>query len=115
MSTNMDVTSRIVPAELTLGVADIDRTEAFYRDVLQVAPRRVGDAIRITFGDFTLVFEHAPPTERAKFELALRVLDGAELEAIAERGGASIYDRDGGGRALFVTDPDHYTIEIFTR
>ena len=111
----MEVSSRIVPAELTLGVADIDATEAFYRDVLRVAPKRVGDAIRIVFGAFTLVFEHAPPTERAKFELGLRVIDAAELEAIAERAGATTYDRDGGGRALFVTDPDHYTIEIFTR
>ena len=111
----MEVTSRIVPTELTLGVADIDTTEAFYRDVLCVDPRRHGDSIRIAFGEFTLVFEHAPPTQRAKFELALRVLEAGELEAIAARAGATIYDRDGGGRALFVTDPDHYTIEIFAR
>ena len=111
----MEATGGIVPAELTLGVADIDTTERFYRDVLAVDPRRHGDSIRITFGEFTLVFEHAPPTERAKFELALRVLDAAALEVIAERAGAKTYDRDGGGRALFVTDPDHYTIEIFAR
>jgi len=111
----MEATKGIAPAELTLGVADIDATEAFYRDVLRVEPRRLGDAIRITFGEFTLVFEHAPPTERAKFELGLRVVDPAELEVIAERAGAKTYDRDGGGRAFFVTDPDHYTIEIFTR
>ena len=111
----MDATNRIVPTELTLGVSDIDATEAFYRDVLGVAPHRHGDAIRIGFGDFTLVFEHAPPTERAKFELALRAQSTGDLEAIAKRAGAEIYDRDGGGRALFVTDPDHYTIEIFVR
>ena len=111
----MHATSGIVPSELTLGVSDIDTTETFYRDVLGVEPVRHGDAIRITFGDFTLVFEHAPPTERAKFELALRVLDPGGLEVIAERAGAKTYDRDGGGRALFVTDPDHYTIEVFAR
>jgi len=115
MSNGMHATSGIVPAELTLGVADIDTTETFYRDVLGVDPVRHGDAIRITFGDFTLVFEHAPPTERAKFELGLRVLDPAALEVIAERAGAKTYDRDGGGRAMFVTDPDHYTIEVFAR
>lgn len=105
----------IVPAQLTLGVSEIDATERFYRDVLGLEMVRLGDAVRITFGEFTLVFEHAPPTERAKFELGLRVPDAAALDAIAARAGATIYDRDGGGRALFVTDPDHYTIEIFAR
>lgn len=105
----------IVPAQLTLGVSDIDATERFYRDVLGVEMVRHGDAVRITFGEFTLVFEHAPPTERAKFELGLRVPDTMMLDAIAERAGVATYDRDGGGRALFVTDPDHYTIEIFAR
>ena len=51
-------------------------------------------------------------TERAKFELGLRVPDTATLDAIAQRAGVATYDRDGGGRALFVRDPDHYTIEI---
>src|ERR1700676_4766950 len=105
----------ITPEQLTLGVNDIDATERFYRDVLGVATVRHGDAVRIAFGDFTLVFEHAPPTERAKFELALRVLDPGALEVIAGGAGAKTYDRDGGGRALFVTDPDHYTIEVFAR
>jgi catechol 2,3-dioxygenase-like lactoylglutathione lyase family enzyme len=105
----------IVPEQLTLGVSDIDATERFYRDVLGVSPARHGDSVRISFGAFTLVFEHAPPTERAKFELGLRVDDPAALDAIAERVGTATYDRDGGGRALFVTDPDHYTIEIYAR
>jgi catechol 2,3-dioxygenase-like lactoylglutathione lyase family enzyme len=111
----MDATDGMVPAELTLGVADIDATERFYRDVLGVKLVRHGDAVRIVFGEFTLVFEHAPPTERAKFELGLRVRDGAALDTIAQRVGVKTYDRDGGGRALFVTDPDHYTIEFFAR
>ena len=111
----MDATHGIVPVELTLGVADIDATERFYGTVLGIELVRHGDAVRIAFGEFTLVFEHAPPTERAKFELALRVRDGAALDAIAKRVGAATYARDGGGRALFVTDPDHYTIEIFAR
>jgi catechol 2,3-dioxygenase-like lactoylglutathione lyase family enzyme len=105
----------IVPAQLTLGVSDIEATELFYRDVLGVALVRHGDSVRITFGDFTLVFEHAPPTERAKFELALRAPDLETLDALAERVGAATYARDGGGRAIFVTDPDHYTIEVFAR
>ena len=111
----MHATTGIVPAQLTLGVADLDATERFYRDVIGVTPSRHGDAVRFTFGEFTIVFEHAPPTERAKFELGLRVIDAATLEAIAARAGTAIYDRDGGGRALFVMDPDHYTIEIFAR
>jgi catechol 2,3-dioxygenase-like lactoylglutathione lyase family enzyme len=115
MSEPLDATRRIVPAELTLGVADIDTTERFYTAVLGIEATRHGDAVRIKFGEFTLVFEHAPPTERAKFELALRVPDVATLDAIAQRAGVATYDRDGGGRALFVTDPDHYTIEIFAR
>ncbi|GAC1576715.1 MAG: hypothetical protein NVS3B7_09730 [Candidatus Elarobacter sp.] len=111
----MHVTSGIVPAQLTLGVADIEATETFYRDVLGVDIVRHGDAVRIAFGEFTLVLEHAPPTERAKFELALRLVDAAALDVLAARLGVATYDRDGGGRALFVMDPDHYTIEIFAR
>lgn len=109
----MDVTLGIVPAQLTLGVSDLDATERFYRDVLGVRTERNGESIRIAFGDFTILFELAPPPERAKMELALRVNDPAILDAIAQRVGASTYARDGGGHALFVTDPDHYTIEIF--
>jgi catechol 2,3-dioxygenase-like lactoylglutathione lyase family enzyme len=105
----------IVPELLTLGVADIEATEHFYRNVLGIALERRGDAVRIPLGEFMLVFEHAPPTERAKFELGLRVPDVATLDAIAQRAGVATYDRDGGGRALFVSDPDHYTIEIYAR
>lgn len=111
----MDAAGGIVPAQITLGVSDIDATERFYREVLGVEPVRRGDAIRIAFGEFTIVFEHAPPTERAKFELGLRVADVGALNKIAERAGVTTYDRDGGGHALFVTDPDHYTIEVFAR
>lgn len=112
---NQNATSGIVPAQLTLGVADIDATERFYRDVLGIETVRHGDAVRMSFGEFMLILEHAPPTTRAKFELGLRVPNADVLAAIAERVGADTYDRDGGGRALFVTDPDHYIIEIFTR
>jgi catechol 2,3-dioxygenase-like lactoylglutathione lyase family enzyme len=104
-----------IPAELTLGVSDLDATEKFYRERLGIETTRHGDAIRIVLGEFSLVFEHSPPTERAKFELGLRVTDGPTLDAIAERAGVATYARDGGGRAMFVTDPDHYTIEIFVR
>ena len=99
-----------------LGVADIEATEHFYRNVLGLHADRRGDALRVAFGNtFTLVFEHAPPTERAKFELGLRVPSIAVLDALAERVGVATYDRDGGGRALFVSDPDHYTIEFYAR
>ncbi len=111
----MQHTNELIPAELTLGVADLDATEQFYRERLGIETTRHGDAIRIVLGEFTLVFEHAPPTERAKFELGLRVPEPAMLDAIAERVGVATYARDGGGRAIFVTDPDHYTIEIFVR
>jgi catechol 2,3-dioxygenase-like lactoylglutathione lyase family enzyme len=111
----MDATAGIVPAQLTLGVGDIAETEKFYRDKLGMRVERQGDSLRIGFGDFIVLFEHAPPPERAKLELALRAVDAATLDAIAARIGAPTYDRDGGGRALYVTDPDHYTVEIFVR
>jgi catechol 2,3-dioxygenase-like lactoylglutathione lyase family enzyme len=111
----MHLTNELIPAELTLGVADLDATEHYYRDTLGITTARHGDAIRIVLGDFTLVFEHSPPTERAKFELGLRVPNAETLDAIAQRVGVATYARDGGGRAMFVTDPDHYTIELFVR
>ena len=111
----MERATQLVPAELTLGVSDLDATEQFYQRTLGIETTRYGDAVRIVLGDFTLVFEHSPPTERAKFELGLRVSDAQILDAIAKRVGVATYARDGGGRAMFVTDPDHYTIEIFVR
>jgi catechol 2,3-dioxygenase-like lactoylglutathione lyase family enzyme len=109
----MHETNGLIPTELTLGVSDLDATERFYRETLDIEATRYGDSVRIVLGGFTLVFEHAPPTERAKFELGLRVADADRLEAIAARAGVATYARDGGGRAMFVTDPDHYTIELF--
>ena len=111
----MNGTSGITPAQLTLGVGDLDATERFYRDALGAPTERHGDTVRCSFGEFAILFELAPPPERAKLELALRVPDAATLETIAARVGADTYDRDGGGRALYVTDPDHYTIELFAR
>lgn len=111
----MHGTNELIPCELTLGVTDLDATEQFYRDTLGIATTRYGDSVRTVLGDFTLVFEYSPPTERAKFELGLRVADAEQLEAIAKRAGVATYARDGGGRAMFVTDPDHYTIELFVR
>ena len=103
----------IRPATLTLDVGSLDATESFYRDVLGARTQRNGESVRLGFDGFTVVFEHAPPPERAKLELGLRVDDDATLKAIAERVGATTYAREGGGRALYVTDPDQYTIEIF--
>ena len=111
----MHTASGITPAQLTLGVGDLEATEKFYRDALGVPTERVGDTVRCSFGEFVILFELAPPPERAKLELALRVHSAETLETIAGRVGTDTYDRDGGGRALYVTDPDHYTIELFAR
>lgn len=115
----MVAASDLTPAHITLGVNDIDESQRFYRDVLGFDVRRSGDRLSVSFGDFSLVLESAPPAARAKFSIGFRVSSAAALDELAERVRASKShvlagpaEGDGGGRVLLLMDPDHYQLEI---
>jgi catechol 2,3-dioxygenase-like lactoylglutathione lyase family enzyme len=114
----MTAISGMTPARIILGVSDLDASEHFYATVLGFEVHRHGTALTVTFGDFALVLESAPPAERAKFSIGFRIADD-KLDELAARvqaqGGRILAGPDAherGGRALLLMDPDHYQLEI---
>jgi catechol 2,3-dioxygenase-like lactoylglutathione lyase family enzyme len=106
-------------SHLSLGVSDLNASERFYRDVLQLATQRDGDDVRVQWDDFLLVLTERPPADRSKFHFGFSVDNAEEVDAWAERlrehrvqivsGPAT----DGGTRQLFFLDPDQYLVEIY--
>lgn len=107
-------------ARLILGVNDLDRSEAFYRDALGLVTQRRGENVAVEWPEFLLLLEHRPPTTRAKFQCAFRAGKASDVDACAERlraHGAAIISgpaSNNGARRLFVLDPDDYEIEIYS-
>jgi catechol 2,3-dioxygenase-like lactoylglutathione lyase family enzyme len=109
----------MTPAHITLGVSDLDLSARFYGEALGLDVRRSGHKLTISFGDFAVLLEEAHPAERAKLSLGFRVPSAALLGAIAERAkgaGGQILggpaEREDGGQALLLMDPDSYMLEI---
>ena len=114
-------------SELELGVADLERAEAFYADTLglPVVERR-SDAVRVMAGERTRIglwLSTVPPLagERGGVHVHFAVhLDEVELHPLVEhleqRGNAVklIEFSDGRGRAAYVTDPDGHVVEFWT-
>lgn len=106
-------------SHLSLCVTDLDIAHAFYRDVMGLQTEREGETVKVRWPDFLFILEAAPPSERSKFHFGFRVDSPEDVDRWEERFRASgtrilagPSNRDG-GRALFLADPDHYTIEIF--
>ena len=107
-------------AHLSLGVSDLARSEAFYRDVLGLTAQREGADVFVRWPEFLLVLSERPPASRGKFHFGFRVESAAQVDEWADRlraAGAQIVSgpaTDGNTRQLFFLDPDEYEVEIFS-
>lgn len=111
----------LVLSHLSLGVSDIEVSERFYRDVLQLPTQRNGEEMHVRWPNgMLMVFSPKPPAGRSKFHFGFRVKTAQDVDAWAQRV-RSLHaeiltgpaDRDG-GRVIFLLDPDSYEIEIYS-
>lgn len=107
-------------SHLSLGVADLEVTERFYRDLLGLPVERVDDRLMVRWPDFLLVMTLKPPAERSKFHFGFRVDAKGDVDLWAHRlrtAGVTISggpaENGAGTRQLFFLDPNEYEIEIF--
>lgn len=106
-------------SHLSLGVADVERSVKFYRDVLGLPVRSEGDDAVVHWSDFELVITARPPAHRSKMHFGFRVASKAEVDAWAERlreSGTEIVSGpsdNNGTYQLFTVDPDNYELEIY--
>ena len=115
----MNATSVLTLSRLNLGVSDLDHSERFYRDVLDLPTRRLTDSVVVTWPSFTLVLTPRPPADRGKFCFGFGVESAEEVDRWAHRLRAAKVDMvsgpssDGTIRQISFVDPDNYEIEIF--
>jgi catechol 2,3-dioxygenase-like lactoylglutathione lyase family enzyme len=108
-------------SHLSLGVSNVDESETFYRDVLNLPALREGDEVFVQWPDFLLVLVERPPADRSKFHFGFEVDNGADVDMWAEKlreSGAQIISgpaTENGTRQLFFLDPDQYVIEIYSK
>lgn len=106
-------------SHLSLGVTDLNASEAFYRDVLGLPTQRHGEDVRVQWPDFLLLLTERPPADRSKFHFGFRVGGDAEVDSWGKRlrsNGVQILSgpaSNDGTRQLFFLDPDQYVIEIY--
>jgi lactoylglutathione lyase len=104
-----------------LYVRDLERSIAFYRDLLGIPLAREGDWAEATFGDGVRFALHAAPAERVLGSGTLRVdFEVADVDAVATRlreAGVEVgeVERDDWGAACEFVDPDGYRLQLFQR
>jgi catechol 2,3-dioxygenase-like lactoylglutathione lyase family enzyme len=107
-------------SHLSLGVSNVDESEKFYRDVLNLPALREGKEVFVQWPDFLLVLTEMPPADRSKFHFGFEVGTSADVDTWATRlrqDGVQIISgpaNAGGVRHLFFLDPDQYVIEIYS-
>jgi len=105
---------------LNLGVSDLEETERFYRDALELPVERRGPDLCVRWDGLTVVFTENPPSARGKFHIGFRVESASEVDAWAKRlRGRNVrvigepISQDGERRFYFL-DPDQYELEIYS-
>jgi catechol 2,3-dioxygenase-like lactoylglutathione lyase family enzyme len=108
-------------SHLSLGVSNVDESEKFYRDILNLPALREGHEVFVQWPDFLLVLSENPPADRSKFHFGFEVGTSADVDMWAGRlreNGVQVISgpaTEGGTRQVFFRDPDDYVIEIFSK
>lgn len=113
---------------IVLSVADVDRSLAFYRDLLQLPVEREADfragtrpflSVRIGTSLIDLLPTETPTLGLDHLCLAVEGLQDEELVAWlrdhdvpVQRGPVEVDGARGVGTAVYVTDPDGHTVEL---
>ncbi len=108
-------------AHLNLDVADLERSEAFYRDVLGLPVTRGGESLSIRWPGGLLVLVAGSPNPAGTFHFGFRVATDAAVDACFaqfEARDATIVEMPVARGAVYVgriRDPDGYPIEIYAQ
>lgn len=111
---------------VVLNVADVERSLAFYRDELGLAPERVdewrrGDAPfpSVRVDEHTIIDLLAAPRTGENADHVCLVVDPVDLDAVKASGRFEVVDGPavrfgarGNGTSLYVRDPDGNTVEL---
>ena len=108
-------------AHVSLGVSNLEASEHFYRDVLQLETSRTDEDVVVRMPGFSLLLRYNPPPARGKFHIAFYVDSPQDVDRWAQRlRDAKVQITAGPSgeasqRQLHFIDPDDYDIKIYVR
>ncbi len=106
-------------AHLNIDVADLDRSERFYRDVLALPVTRRSGTLQIAWPGGLLVLAAGEPHVRGSFHFGFAVAGDTAVDAyfarFREHGVAIVAAPEDKGSVYVgrISDPDGYPIEIY--
>jgi len=114
-----DTAIALTLAHLNLDVADLDRSERFYRDVLGLPVVRRDHALQISWDGGLVVLARGVPSVAGSFHFGFRVGGDADVDAAFARFRALAVpvvappEDKGAVYVGRISDPDGYPIEIY--
>jgi catechol 2,3-dioxygenase-like lactoylglutathione lyase family enzyme len=106
-------------AHLNLDIADLDRSERFYRDVLAFPVTRRSDSLLVRWAGGLIVLAAGVPNPTGTFHFGFRVATESSVDEWFDRFasvGVPIVEKPAGRGAVYVgriLDPDGYAIEVY--
>ncbi len=106
-------------AHINLDIADLTRSEAFYRDVLELPVTRRSDSLLVRWPGGLVVLELGTPAAPNSFHFGFRVETRAAVDEWFERfaqSGTPIVESPVERAGVYVgriADPDRYPVEVY--
>jgi catechol 2,3-dioxygenase-like lactoylglutathione lyase family enzyme len=113
---------------VVLKVADVERSVAWYRDLLGLVPERLEEwrrkevpFVSLRVDDTTLIDLLEVPPDGVNVDHVALLVEPVDLDALAasgtfdvQMGPADLFGAQGDGRGVYVTDPDGHRVELRT-